>query len=211
MPACSAQRSVIKKLWTFFGPWGRDRSQSPACWIFWVKQLHPSTASERTTRQLHYAISVRWCVVFGDASYLGSHLGSRLVKVTSEVTPEGWLSWLSDGDKSSLKSQQATSTGMKNPAVTIHRSEESRRHHSQGWRIPPSPFAGVCNENITDIIWRCKLITGVAVSAYPPFSKPGGGGVRWNWFQLTGRGEGTLQRTPRYAGTTKNPLSSFLP
>ena len=27
-------RTTIKKLWTFFGPWGRDRSQSPPCWIF---------------------------------------------------------------------------------------------------------------------------------------------------------------------------------
>ena len=44
-------RTVIKKLWTFFGPWGRDRSQSPLCWIFRVKQIHPSTASEWTTRQ----------------------------------------------------------------------------------------------------------------------------------------------------------------
>ena len=35
----------------FFWPWGRDRSQSPPCWIFRVKQIHPSTASERTTRQ----------------------------------------------------------------------------------------------------------------------------------------------------------------
>ena len=43
--------TVIKKLWTFFGLWGRDRSQSPPCWIFRVKQTHPSTASERTTRQ----------------------------------------------------------------------------------------------------------------------------------------------------------------
>ena len=24
-------RTVIKKLWTFFGPWGRNRSQSPPC------------------------------------------------------------------------------------------------------------------------------------------------------------------------------------
>ena len=24
-------RTVIKKLWTFFGTWGRDRSQSPPC------------------------------------------------------------------------------------------------------------------------------------------------------------------------------------
>ena len=45
-------RTVNKKLWIFFGPWGRDRSQSPPCWIFRVKQTHPSTASERTTRQL---------------------------------------------------------------------------------------------------------------------------------------------------------------
>ena len=45
-------RKVIKKLWTFFGPWGRDRFQSPPCWIFRVKQIHPSTASERTTRQV---------------------------------------------------------------------------------------------------------------------------------------------------------------
>ena len=44
-------RTVIKKFWTFFGPWGRDRSQSPPCWIFRVKLIHPSTASERTTRQ----------------------------------------------------------------------------------------------------------------------------------------------------------------
>ena len=43
-------RTVIKKLWTFFGPWGRDRSQSPPCWIFRVKQIYPSTATERTTR-----------------------------------------------------------------------------------------------------------------------------------------------------------------
>ena len=46
-------RTVIinKKLWTFFGPWRRDRTQSPPCWIFRVKQIHPSTASERMTRQ----------------------------------------------------------------------------------------------------------------------------------------------------------------
>ena len=43
-------RTVIKKSWTFFGPWGRDRSQSPPCWIFRVKQIHQFTASERTTR-----------------------------------------------------------------------------------------------------------------------------------------------------------------
>ena len=42
---------INKKLWTFFGPWRRDRSQSPPCWIFRVKQIHPSTASERMTRQ----------------------------------------------------------------------------------------------------------------------------------------------------------------
>ena len=29
---------------------GRDRSQSSPCWIFRVKQIHQSTASERTTR-----------------------------------------------------------------------------------------------------------------------------------------------------------------
>ena len=44
-------RTVIKQLWTFFGPLGRDRSQSPPSWIFRVKQIHSSTASERTTRQ----------------------------------------------------------------------------------------------------------------------------------------------------------------
>ena len=44
-------RTVIKKSWTFFGPWGRDLSRSRPCWIFRVKQIHPSTASERTTRQ----------------------------------------------------------------------------------------------------------------------------------------------------------------
>ena len=43
-------QTVIKKLWTFFGPWGRDRAQSPPCWIFRVKLIHQSTASERTTR-----------------------------------------------------------------------------------------------------------------------------------------------------------------
>ena len=45
-------RIVIKKLWTLFGPWGRDRSQPPPCWIIRVKQIHPSTASERMTRQV---------------------------------------------------------------------------------------------------------------------------------------------------------------
>ena len=51
-------RTVIKKLWTFFRPWGRDLSQSPPCWIFRVKQIHRSTASERTTRlsiNVHFA------------------------------------------------------------------------------------------------------------------------------------------------------------
>ena len=45
-------RTVIKKLWTFLGPWGRDRSQSPPYWIFRVKQvgLHQYMASGRTTR-----------------------------------------------------------------------------------------------------------------------------------------------------------------
>ena len=54
VPCLHAQlrdRTVIKKLWTFLGPWGRDRSQSPSCGIFRVKQIHQSTASERTTRQ----------------------------------------------------------------------------------------------------------------------------------------------------------------
>ena len=31
-------RTVIKKLWTFFGPWGRGRSQSLPCVIFLVKR-----------------------------------------------------------------------------------------------------------------------------------------------------------------------------
>ena len=44
--------TVNKKLWTFFGPWGRDRSQSPPRCIFRVKQIYPSTASARTTRQV---------------------------------------------------------------------------------------------------------------------------------------------------------------
>ena len=43
-------RAVIKTLGTFFGPWGRDRSQSPPCWFFRVKQIQQSRASERTTR-----------------------------------------------------------------------------------------------------------------------------------------------------------------
>ena len=37
--------TVIKKLWTFFRTRGRDHSRSPPCWIFRVKQIHPSTAS----------------------------------------------------------------------------------------------------------------------------------------------------------------------
>ena len=52
-------RTVIinKKLWTFFGPWRRDRSQSLPCWIFRVKQIHPSTASERMTRQPPHCVT----------------------------------------------------------------------------------------------------------------------------------------------------------
>ena len=64
-------RTVIKKLWTFFWPWCRDRSQSPPCWIFRIKQIHQSTASERTTRlvswqlvvifsHLHISLSSSW-------------------------------------------------------------------------------------------------------------------------------------------------------
>ena len=34
-------RTVIKKLWTFFEPWGRDRSQSPPCWIFRLFTCYP--------------------------------------------------------------------------------------------------------------------------------------------------------------------------
>ena len=33
-------RTVIKKLWTFFGTWGRDRSQSPPCWIKANPSIH---------------------------------------------------------------------------------------------------------------------------------------------------------------------------
>ena len=51
-------RTVIQKLWTFFGPRGRDRSQSPPCWIFRVKQTHQPTASEGTTR-LAQSLSIR--------------------------------------------------------------------------------------------------------------------------------------------------------
>ena len=40
----------VKKLWKFFGPLSPDRSQSTPCLIFRVKQIHQSTASERTTR-----------------------------------------------------------------------------------------------------------------------------------------------------------------
>ena len=43
--------TVMKKFWTFFGPWGLDHSQSPPSWIFRVKQIHPSTGSARTTQQ----------------------------------------------------------------------------------------------------------------------------------------------------------------
>ena len=61
-------RTVIKKLWTFFGPWGRVRSKSPPCCIFRIKQIHPTTASERTTRQRHTYVScchrpsLSWCI-----------------------------------------------------------------------------------------------------------------------------------------------------
>ena len=58
-------RTVIKKLWTFFGTWGRDRSQSPPWWSFWVKQVHPSTASGRTTRQttVYTFVRIQLCYV----------------------------------------------------------------------------------------------------------------------------------------------------
>ena len=45
--------TVIKKLCTFLDLGGRDRSQSPPCWIFRVKQIYKSTASERTIRLSH--------------------------------------------------------------------------------------------------------------------------------------------------------------
>ena len=50
--------TVIKKLWTFFWPGGRDRFQSPPYWIFRVNQIHPPTTSERTTRQLQLSSGV---------------------------------------------------------------------------------------------------------------------------------------------------------
>ena len=60
----SSEIAVIKKLWTSFEPWGRDRSQSqtqsPPCWIFRVKQRHPSTAWERTTRQIPHVQGKRY-------------------------------------------------------------------------------------------------------------------------------------------------------
>ena len=40
----------LKSYKTFFELWGRDRSQSPPCWIFRIKQINQSTVSERTTR-----------------------------------------------------------------------------------------------------------------------------------------------------------------
>ena len=49
-------RTAIKKLWTFFGPWGQHRSQLPQCCILRVKQIHLSTASKGTTR-LHIYVS----------------------------------------------------------------------------------------------------------------------------------------------------------
>ena len=53
-------RTVIKKLWNFFEPWGRDRSHAvSSCWIF--GQIHPSTASERTTRQILCDFVVKLC------------------------------------------------------------------------------------------------------------------------------------------------------
>ena len=70
VPCSHAQlggRTVIKNVRTFFRPWGRDRSQLPPCWIFRVKQIHPSTASERTTRQSYlqpfFAVINHWSTV----------------------------------------------------------------------------------------------------------------------------------------------------
>ena len=40
----SSEVAQSLKSYVFFGPWCRDRSQSPPCWIFRVKQIHPSTA-----------------------------------------------------------------------------------------------------------------------------------------------------------------------
>ena len=47
--------TVNKTLWTFFETWSRDRSQSPPCRIFRVKQIHQSSASETTT-QLYFCL-----------------------------------------------------------------------------------------------------------------------------------------------------------
>ena len=53
-----AQSLKSYALWTFSGPWGRDRSQSPHCWIFRVKQIHLTTASKRTTRQMDLKLGI---------------------------------------------------------------------------------------------------------------------------------------------------------
>ena len=38
---------INKKLWTFFGPWRRDRSQSPPCWIFRVAGQSPCSPADQ--------------------------------------------------------------------------------------------------------------------------------------------------------------------
>ena len=58
-------RTVIKSYGHLSDLGGRDRSQSPPCWIFQVKQIHPSTAPERTTRQISAHFTSKQILPFG--------------------------------------------------------------------------------------------------------------------------------------------------
>ena len=71
MPACSAQE--VEQSIKSYGHWGRDRSQSQPCWIFQVKQIHPSTASQRTTQL--YPGSIQGNTIY--SANAGSMLGQR--------------------------------------------------------------------------------------------------------------------------------------
>ena len=55
-------RTVIKKLWIFFGPWGWDRSQTPPCWIFRVKQIHQSLYECSNQTMLHLQLCKHHCI-----------------------------------------------------------------------------------------------------------------------------------------------------
>ena len=57
----SSGLTVIKKLWTFFGTWGRDRPQSPSCWIFRVKQILWSAVTSPETVLNGSSVKTKLC------------------------------------------------------------------------------------------------------------------------------------------------------